>query len=97
MGGAPPLGNTHSMAYSWKLFDEVTTRASMFKYAWQETIVDAAKEFEPLDRVTKLAKAEDAVRARMAELAAGGDIHEHQALVDALGTLRFLRKDFSDS
>jgi len=85
------------MPYFCKLTDGVYTGASMFKYAWQETIVEAAKEFEPLDRVTKLAKAEDAVRARMAELAAGGDIHEHQALVDALGTLRFLRKDFSDS
>jgi hypothetical protein len=69
----------------------------MFRYPWQEALIEAACEYSPLDRVTKLEKVELAVRARMAELAAGGDILEHQALLDALGTLQFLRRDFSDS
>jgi hypothetical protein len=63
----------------------------MFKYSWQETVIDAAREFHPLELRAKLRKAEATVQARMTALSRNGnDSEEHQALLEAIDVLRKL-------
>lgn len=67
----------------------------MFKYPWQEAVIEAARELEPQDLYPKLEKAEIIVRARMAALSEDcNDPVERHALVEALDALRILGKDF---
>lgn len=67
----------------------------MFKYPWQEAVVEAACELDPLDLHAKLAKAETVVRERMAALCEDGrGLEERQALLDALDALRIIGRDF---
>jgi hypothetical protein len=63
----------------------------MFKYPWQKTVIDAAREYDPLDLLAKVEKAEATVRARMtALLEDGNDPEERMALVEAFNVLRKL-------
>ena len=53
----------------------------MFKYPWQKRVIDAAREYDPLDLLAKVEKAEATVRARMtALLEDGNDPEERLAL-----------------
>jgi hypothetical protein len=63
----------------------------MFRYIWQEAVLGAAREFEPLDLYPKLERAERIVEARMAVLSEDcNDPAERDALVEALDALRIL-------
>jgi hypothetical protein len=68
-----------------------TISARMFKYSWQETVIDAAREFNPPDLSAKLKKAETTVQARITALSENGNgSEEHQALLEAVDVLRKL-------
>jgi hypothetical protein len=67
----------------------------MFRYPWQEVVLDAAREFEALDLYPKLEKAEAIVEARMAALCEDcKDPGERHFLVEALDTLHELGRGF---
>jgi hypothetical protein len=60
---------------------------------WQAPLWDAILEFDPQRLSAKVQKAEKAIRDRLHELATSAvDLHERQALTDALATLEILKR-----
>jgi hypothetical protein len=66
----------------------------MFRYPWQQSVIDAAREFDPLDQYAKVQKAEAAIQERISVLCEDGNPEEREALVEAMKTLQILRKGF---
>jgi hypothetical protein len=62
-----------------------------FCYSWQEFYLETLVETNPRQRSLKLKLAEEAIANRLNT--SGPDDQEHEALKDALGTLRFLVRE----
>jgi hypothetical protein len=63
---------------------------------WQEAVIDAAREFDPLDLCQKLEKACAVVRERISSLCEEcNDPDERHALVEALDAIHILGRCFS--
>lgn len=66
----------------------------MYRYPWQESFIDGARELDVLYLSAKLEKADAAIRERMSALCEDGDPSEREALVEALKALQILRRGF---